>query len=139
MPTLSDFAGDWLLHRTIDDRAAREAGDYRATATFLPDGNEYDYAETGLLKIANRAPLSATRHYRWRAQGPLIAVDFADGSPFHSFDPTKDHPTDRHACAPDLYQVSYDFTRWPNWQATWIVRGPRKDYTSVSTYSRDTQ
>ncbi len=101
-----------------------------------PSGEGLAYSEAGLLKVADRPPLSATRHYRWRTNGPLIAVEFVDGRPFHEFDPAKDHPTASHDCAPDLYRVRYDFTRWPDWQVTWDVRGPRKDYTSVSRYSR---
>jgi hypothetical protein len=62
-------------------------------------------------------------------------VLFADGRPFHAFDPGAARPEAAHDCPPDLYRVRYDFSDWPDWQAAWEVRGPRKDYRMVSRYA----
>ena len=62
-------------------------------------------------------------------------VDYADGRPFHEFDPAR--PRAAHWCDPDDYRVRYDFTRWPLWRAEWEVRGPRKDYLMMTDYRRD--
>ena len=48
-------------------------------------------------------------------------------------DPLADpSPRTVHLCAPDRYEVAYDFTAWPHWSATWTVEGPRKDYVMTS-------
>jgi hypothetical protein len=41
-----------------------------------------------------------------------------------------------HWCDPDQYIASYDFTDWPKWSCTCRIRGPRKDYTLHSRYSK---
>ena len=41
-----------------------------------------------------------------------------------------------HDCLPDFYEVSYNFTHWPEWRSIWRVRGPKKDYTMISDYRR---
>jgi hypothetical protein len=45
-------------------------------------------------------------------------------------------PGAAHECAPDQYRVGYDFRAWPRWMANWRVRGPRKHYRIVSTFTR---
>lgn len=96
--------------------------------------------EVGELRVARAATaLSAERKYLWQEQrgdAPAqIAVFFEDGRPFHSFDPALATPAASHDCPPDVYEVTYDLSAWPQWQATWRVRGPRKDYLSITHYA----
>lgn len=133
-PALADFAGHWRLVRRIEDRQAGQDGVFDGLAAFLPDGTVLRYTEDGRLKLGGNAPLEARRAYVWRMEAGQIVVDHADGRAFHAFDPAA--PVARHDCPPDTYLVRYDFTAWPVWSAEWTVSGPRKDYTSVSTYSR---
>jgi hypothetical protein len=62
-------------------------------------------------------------------------VYFADGTFFHRF-ALSPQPEAAHFCAPDQYDVTYNFTDWPHWSSTWRVKGPRKDYTMQSRYIR---
>jgi len=33
-----------------------------------------------------------------------------------------------------MYHVAYDFSRWPEWQSEWRVKGPRKDAVITSRF-----
>ncbi|MFT3689274.1 DUF6314 family protein [Paenirhodobacter sp.] len=129
MRTLADFEGEWLIRRQIDDRLAGQVGQFTGRAV-LADGV---WAESGVLMLGG-AQFPAARRYLWTQQGGRIAVAFADGRPFHDFAP--DAPEASHWCDPDDYRVRYDFAAWPLWRAEWRVRGPRKNYTMTSDYSR---
>ncbi|MEL7100760.1 MAG: DUF6314 family protein [Pseudomonadota bacterium] len=127
---LSHFEGHWHLARTIthgDGLTATLSG----TATFTPRGRALDYEELGALSIAGAAPFEASQRYTW---GAPLRVFFPDGRPFH--DVPASGGTASHWCAPDQYDGAYDFADWPTWRVTWQVRGPRKDYTSETTYWR---
>lgn len=135
IPVFGDFAGLWHLRRQISEFRGGQSGRFEGTATFTPDAAGHTaYTEEGILRLGDGMPLRATRDYRWRFAAGRIAVDYADGRPFHSFDPA--HPQAEHLCGPDLYHVTYDFARWPLWRALWVVRGPHKDYRMISDYSR---
>lgn len=132
---LADFTGRWSVDRWIEDRRAGQGARFSGTATLAPDPNGLLYTETGTLHLPGQEPIHAIRRYLWRAaaQG-AIAIHFEDGRPFHAFRP-EGRPRAAHDCGPDTYRVAYDFTRWPDWSATWEVSGPRKDYTARTRYS----
>jgi hypothetical protein len=131
---LSDFAGRWTVFRRIDDHLTNGQSRFEGAAIFTPSGPDLDYHETGTLFLPDGASLAAERRYRWTAEDGRIAVFFGDGRPFHRFGTRTAEAA--HWCDPDTYRVSYVFTRWPDWTATWDVTGPRKDYRMVSHYSR---
>lgn len=131
-----DFCGGWVLHRLIDDRYSKQKGDFRGGASFLEDGeNRLKYLETGKVRFDRGPIMQATRTYCWHFAPDRIAVTFEDGGPFHSFIAGGQVAGTDHPCGDDYYRVSYDFSKWPDWTATWIVTGPRKDYTSISHYA----
>ena len=131
----SDFVGHWRLERRIEDRLSGLPGYLSGTARLSGSGDELTYDETGDFRIGDGPAMVAQRRYLWRFLGTHVDVRFADGAPFHSFVPAGRAAGTDHPCGADFYQVRYDFENWPNWQATWTVRGPRKDYTSTSDYS----
>lgn len=134
---LEDFAGCWQLRRRIIDARAGVEGAFEGTAEFRPAAVGFVYDERGWLTYAGQAPLQATRRYLWREDGPgRIVVDQADGTAFHRFS-LGCVAEARHTCVPDFYRVTYDFSGWPRWRATWRVIGPRKGYVSVTDYHRD--
>lgn len=137
MLTARDFSGVWQLERTITDALNPHAGRFAGMATFAADdAGALAYLETGTLHYGDAAPMVATRRYRWLFATTGVAVQFADGAPFHSFVPDGHAAGTDHPCGADFYQVRYDFTCWPQWRATWAVKGPRKNYVSVSHYAR---
>jgi hypothetical protein len=135
---LEAFAGEWEIARTIEDVRAGRQGRFSGRAAFRPAaGGALDCREEGTLVLDGAPPMTASRTYRWRdGGGGVIEVRFGDGRFFHRFLPEEPIPTDVHLCGSDTYRVRYDLARWPLWRAEWRVRGPRKDYTMLSTYLR---
>lgn len=131
---LQDFAGRWRIERRIEDRLGGVTGLFAGVAEFLPAAEGLAYREEGQLRLGTGPDVLAVREYRWREEDGRIVVEHGDGRPFHAFDPAA--PEARHWCEPDDYRVRYDFGRWPKWRAEWVVRGPRKDYTMQSIYTR---
>ena len=135
-PVLEDFTGQWQLSRAITEASGSKAS-FSGQAWFTPEGAGLGYREEGVLQLPGQTPIRAERRYLWQAapEGG-IAVLFSDGRPFHRFDPGQARPEDRHYCDPDIYDVVYDFDRWPEWRSRWRVTGPRKDYEMTTQYWR---
>lgn len=132
-----DFCGDWVLSRTIEDRLQRQDGQFTGTARFEAAGSaRLAYAEQGRLRLGAGPDLIASRQYFWDFTAEGVDVRFDDGRPFHRFVPQGHAAGTNHLCGDDDYTVRYDFMAWPYWQAVWSVKGPRKNYTSASHYSR---
>ncbi len=134
---LADFVGHWRIERQIEDHASGQPLSFSGRATLTDEGGCLLYEEAGTLVMPGQAGFHATRRYTWREVPGAIQVYFDDGRYFHSFDPNAAAPEDRHWCDPDTYEARYSFEYWPLWQADWRVRGPRKDYVSRTSYSRD--
>lgn len=78
--------------------------------------------------------MTAERTYLWSApEECAIDVAFADGRPFHAFDPTVPIATAVHVCGEDRYEATYEFADWPVWRLSWRVMGPRKDLLVITT------
>ncbi len=119
------------MARLIDDRLAGRRGRFEGTVIFVPEGEGLRYHEAGELIMDGAKPMAATRDYLWREGEDGIEVFFEDGRPFHTIGEMASH-----WCDPDQYDVAYDFSHWPDWQATWQVHGPRKDYRMESRFGR---
>lgn len=133
-----DFLGTWRLNRQISDRYAGHAGRFRGLAQFsLLESDGLTYDETGSMQLGDGPQMTATRRYLWLFDTDGVAVHFSDGKAFYRFTPSGMGQGTDHPCGDDYYKVQYDFTRWPDWTATWTVTGPRKDYTSVSRYAKE--
>jgi Family of unknown function (DUF6314) len=130
----ADFTGRWQITRQIDDRRAGVMGQFAGQAEFVADGDGLVLSETGMLSYGRAAPMRAEQRYIWRADGPGVAVFFADGRPFHWFSAAERQA--HHDCPPDSYDVTYDFSAWPRWKSIWAVTGPRKEYVMQSVYER---
>lgn len=137
MPCLADFAGDWHFRRRVTATDGVPIAEARGELRLLPSGAGFVAEEAAEVKMPGSAPLRAERRTLWRDEGALIAVDFADGRPFHRFDPRLDMPADVHLCDPDRYEVRYELAAFPLWRTLWRVTGPRKDYLMVTVHARD--
>ena len=127
-----------MTRKSVDAYGA-QAGLFVGEAVLTPEEETgLIYVEEGVLRMGDGPSLTATRTYLWSFDGAGVEVRFADGHPFHRFTPGGVTVNAEHLCADDLYHVTYDFSRWPDWQARWEVTGPRKDYAMVSLFSRAT-
>jgi len=127
MRGLEGFLGTWQLAREIshgDGSSAR----FEGVAEWRAEGAGAVYVERGELVMA-QGRFAAERRYLWDRD---LRVFFEDGRFFHQV--PEAGGTASHWCDPDQYDADYDFSRWPDWQARWQVRGPRKAYVMVSRY-----
>ena len=130
MIALTDLIGRWRLVRTIthdDGLVGRAEGE----AAWRETGEGAVQEESGLLHLPGVVPLKFERSYHWRG----LEVSFPDGRPFHAV--PADGGVAEHWCDPDRYAVRYDFSRFPDWRASWRVDGPRKGYLMVTDYTRE--
>ena len=125
---MADFEGLWRLERRMvhgDGVEARFLGE----AVFRPVSDGLAYEEVGRLTLPGQPEMEARRRYLWK---PDLTVWFDDGRFFHQV-PLAGGET-AHWCDPDQYDGVYEFSDWPVWRVTWIVRGPRKAYRMESEY-----
>jgi len=135
MRGLLDFLGNFDVSREIEDRRAQAKSRFEGQAVITATPHGASYVETGAL-IMNDQRFVAQRQYHWREDAGQICVSFADGRPFHDFDPNTGGDATEHLCGNDLYRGGYDFSQWSCWEVTWTVQGPRKDYVSTTWYVR---
>ncbi|MEM6758206.1 MAG: DUF6314 family protein [Pseudomonadota bacterium] len=129
---LSDFAGLWALSRVIAPVGQPEA-QFKGVAAWSPGPEgRFAYVESGVLRVPGQAEMRAERRYIWDAE---LNVWFDDGRFFHTVPAAGGQA--EHWCDPDWYRVEYRFAAWPEFEVTWTVSGPRKEYVSLSRYTRD--
>lgn len=138
MPRLTDFEGTWRIARRIEDEWLGTTGLFEGLGRFTPGKDGVHYREVGELRLPQEPPMAASRDYLWREGEAGIAVLYPDGRPFHLIAAGRAVVQDWHQCDPDTYEVTYNFTHWPAWRMIWRVYGPRKHYTSVSDFRRET-
>jgi len=127
--------GNWSINRVIDDHRAEQRGIFTGTAQFSDHSAILLYAETGELRFAG-TQMRAERRYRWHCVGNQADVFYEDGSFFHRLTATDRAASAEHLCGDDLYRGEYIFRSADTWDVAWRVNGPRKAYTSVTTYRR---
>lgn len=127
---LSDFQGSWALVRYVTP-AHGPVAHFKGTAVWHPENGGLMCKEQGVMMLEGHAPMRAERRYFW---APDLQVYFEDGRFFHQV-PAEGGGAG-HWCDPDQYEGMYDFSDWPGFRVIWTVTGPRKDYRSVSEYSR---
>ena len=135
LPSLSALAGQWSLTRTID-HADGATHRFSGQSTFAWSGPRLIETQSGHLDMGAGPALKATRRYVWTAESGRIEVLFDDMRPFHTIPLGVATPETTHLCPPDRYQVTYDFTAFPDWTAVWNVEGPKKEYRMASHYRR---
>ncbi len=132
LSALWDLEGHWTLQRRITHSDGR-VDTLNGTAVFQRSDDRLLQIETGMLQVEDQK-LEASQRYIWAVCDTDLQVFFADSRPFHSVALGVASPKADHFCAPDTYDVQYDFSNWPNWLSTWNVHGPRKSYAMTSTY-----
>lgn len=132
--SLTDFLGVWRITRQIANAVGPDAR-FVGEARFDPGEGGMILTEQGEMRIGGEVPMQATRRYIWREGPGGLDVYFDDGRFFHHIGPGA-APQDRHDCAPDIYDVTYDFRDWPRWSSVWTVTGPRKNYAMQTAYER---
>ena len=94
---------------------------------------ESGFSETGEMRIGDRA-LPASRDYRLERHAGSVVV-FRGDELFIRLD---DRPSQivHHQCGDDSYVGRFIFRDPDEWIEAWRVKGPRKNYMSVSRFHR---
>jgi len=133
MTKLADFLGDWRVDREISNADGEETR-FEGFARFEGSSSKANYTERGQLRLANGVALQAERRYLWEEIDGQVRIFFEDGRHFHDLPEIGEIA--HHFCDPDTYDLTYDFAAWPEWQVTWRVQGPKKDYFAVTCYRK---
>lgn len=132
--SVQQFLGDWLIDRGIEDALSGSSAGFTGRAVIAEGATGWTYEERGTLVMAGGLPMQAERRYLWKPDAEGVDIFFDDGRFFHRLELAA-QPRAAHWCDPDQYDVRYNLTCWPAWEACWQVRGPRKDYVMTSRYS----
>ncbi len=124
------FIGTWSVRRTVIDFLAGTRCVFSGQAVVTA----YAFEETGDISIGERT-LPASRSYRLERRADMISVLRADGSAFISLDGRASQSV-RHDCGADLYLGRLLFRGPDEWAEAWRVKGPRKNYASLSRFVR---
>ena len=84
LPTIDQFAGDWTIERTIDDRMHGQNGQLQGGARIEPGGLEggYIYREAGKLALEGGTEMEALRVYLWGRMKKASRYIFKTGAIF---------------------------------------------------------
>lgn len=136
-PLYDYLRGIWKVKRQIKDRLGKQDNWFSGQAEFAGSGVGLHYTESGNLTVGETL-LEASQSYKWHCRGENAAtIYYGDGREFHQIECKGKTADAEHLCGEDLYRARYQFDSATVWRVTWRVSGPRKDYTSVTTYKRD--
>jgi hypothetical protein len=123
-------AGDWTVRRTMIDFLAAATYSFSGNAVVTTDA----FTERGVMQIGAHA-MPASRTYRLELREHSIAILPADGSDFIELEP-KATQIVHHRCGADVYAGRFWFRSPDEWAEAWRVKGPRKNYASLSRFRR---
>lgn len=126
------LAGEWSVQRYISGGR----GTFRGRASFTPrqDGTTRWHEAGQLVLDGHEGPASRTL-----TLDPDGQVRFDDGRPFHRLDLATGRCEAEHLCAPDTYRGTFEVLDDATLIVTWRVRGPGRDDTIRSHYTRHTE
>ena len=137
--------GSWQLKRRLGDQ-----GYMQGIACFQPWGKGVlYYQEQGRATLGNSKAFPTHRTYAYVYDQGTIAVHFGDQKhkqpagllhtlQFHASEPVGQAlvATGTHWCADDIYRACYLFVNPQQFQLTYQVQGPYKDYSIQAHFSK---
>jgi hypothetical protein len=123
-------AGDWTVRRTMIDFLAGATYNFTGNAVVTADA----FAERGVMQIGAHS-MPASRAYRLELREHSIGILRADGSDFIELE-RKATQIVHHRCGADVYAGRFWFRGPDEWAEAWRVKGPRKNYSSLSRFCR---
>lgn len=138
------FEGEWRMERCIDDRRGARAGAASGVATFAAQPDDADTAlicaEAMTIDYGGNR-IAGEQTTIWRFQDPCGPdLYFRDARFFCAMRFREVRGVWRaefsHDCGEDRYEGAALVTDESNWRLLWTVKGPRKDYSLDTAYSR---
>ena len=136
---LSYFLGDWKIHRVIS-----EFGEITGRARFRLNGESdqhLDYKEAVMLPRLGEQKANAFREYEYRMTDAGFDIFFSDGATkgqlFLSFAFAQASIlTSHHLCIKDHYDATFEFLSDDEFELSFCVIGPKKDYSIRTLFTR---
>lgn len=147
-PPLADRVFDLLVGNWTIEREITPKGNFRGTCSFVrTDARTLAYAEEGTLVLNDGTSMVGERKHTYLLHEDRIEILFADGPNdgqhfvdiLFPSDPEADWPLcsgDTHYCLKDTYKAMFCFETEDEFDVTYTVCGPEKDYVSRSVYRR---
>lgn len=126
----NSFVGSWQVRRTVVDHLNRAKHRFAGTATVT----ETLISERGELQIGT-ATVEANRSYQLAMDDDGISVRFPTGLDFVRLGLAPNQIAHHH-CGSDMYRGKFLFRNTNFWIEFWRVNGPRKRYSSLTSYRR---
>ncbi|QPC91833.1 DUF6314 family protein [Mesorhizobium sp. INR15] len=123
------WIGNWHVRRKLIDFSGGASCVFSGQATVT----ETAFSESGEVRIGGRI-LTASRSYRLEVRDGSVLV-FRGSDAFISLDGQPSQIA-RHQCGADLYSGRFFFRGIDEWAEAWRVKGPRKNYASLSQFRR---
>lgn len=130
MPELaSALIGRWRVRRVVRDLIGSAGCVFFGEAVVTENG----FSEEGEIRVGDRA-LPASRAYRLERQDGSVLVYRGEAS----FIRLGAEPSQvvQHRCGDDSYVGRFIFRGPEEWAEAWRVKGPRKNYASISRFDR---
>ncbi len=131
--------GNWALSRVF----GTDLGTMSGTARFHEiEPNVLHYREDGRLQLATGYQGDAYREYNYVLEDEQIRVCFVEPGSFRRtlhilrLAESTVTATDTHHCGQDVYTGRYWFEAPDSFTIEMLVRGPRKDYSTYTRYTR---
>jgi hypothetical protein len=138
-------ARGWAFRRELASRL-EGSGVVEGEASFAPRGaDELLYEECGIFRLLSGPTFDVRKTYLWRRRQDHLALHFDEPGEglFHlvslsTVGNAVRGACERHPCGDDVYESSYAFEVAEGvlgrWSVRHDVRGPTKDYTSITVY-----
>jgi len=130
--------GRWYIARTLTP-----GGVFKGDAFFNEvNAGVLTYEEQGTLILDDGTILNPSKRYQWREEEGNIALYFDDGvtkgTRFHTLNfIDKNRAEAEHLCGEDFYQSEYQFNFPDTFTVIHTVKGPSKNYVSLSQFTRN--
>ncbi len=136
---LSSLRGSWKIERTITHRfPIIESYQATGSAKFsLEEVHTLHYEEEVKLRnLRTKDVFQSTQQYVYRYDAVLdtLTKHFSDGRLFYKLEISDNGASGYHLCQEDHYSAEYLFESQENFSLTYLVKGPRKDYTMQTQY-----
>jgi hypothetical protein len=146
---LSAMLGQWTFDRIITDTLSNSKQRITGTIRFSwhgPNLESLRYREDGILVLPNGNQLDVFREYEYSCRNGNLEIDFVENGErtylflslqFKKYEQDFWLATSDHICIQDLYkgtfQIRFDGLGASEIRMTYHVKGPKKDYESVTT------
>lgn len=139
--------GSWSLIRTIAGHGIMKGkANLRKIENNQLSVKKLRYREDGIFELNDGKKMDAQKEYLYILDNDIIGVYFVEnkkqGRLFHMLDFKKNETTNFlsatavHNCFPDIYNVRYEIYNKDDFQITYLVNGPKKNYISETVFKR---